>query len=168
MANVENDYSLGSVDVSLTPLERFREFLDSRGKRFTQQRQIVLGKICARHDHFEADELVESIAHGEVDVRVSRPTIYRTLNELVAAGLLRKFSVGGRSVYELDYGYPQHDHLYCDKCCKLIEFRSDELNELRAAVAFQHQFFVRGHRMVIHGTCKDCRGQRKKRLVDQI
>jgi Fur family ferric uptake transcriptional regulator len=168
LANARDDYSLGTVRVSLTPLERFREFLDSRGKRLTQQRQIVLDKIFESHDHFEADELVESIAYGESDVRVSRPTVYRTLNELVASGLLRKLSVGGRSVYEHDYGYPQHDHLYCEKCQKLIEFQSEELKKLRTAVAAQNQFQVRGHRLVINGICHDCRSRRKKRPVDQI
>ena len=168
MAHAQNDFSLGSVNVSLTPLERFREFLDSRGKRLTQQRQIVLDKIYERHDHFEADELVEAITYGQSEVRVSRPTVYRTLNELVSSGLLRKFSVGGRSVYEHDYGYPQHDHLYCEKCKKLIEFQSDDIKQLRDAVASQHHFQVRGHRLVINGICQDCRQRRKKRPVDQI
>ena len=126
-----SDFSLGSVEVSLTPLERFREFLDSRGKRLTPQRQIVLEKIFENHDHFEADDLVEAIAYGESDVRVSRPTVYRTLNELVASGLLRKLSVGGRSVYEHDYGYPQHDHLHCQVCQTLIEFHSEEIKTIR-------------------------------------
>ena len=157
MSNAQDDYSLGSVNVPLTPLERFREFLDSRGKRLTQQRQFVLDKIYLRHDHFEADELVEAIAYGGSEVRVSRPTVYRTLNELVASGLLRKFSVGGRSVYEHDYGYPQHDHLYCEKCKKLIEFHSDEIKALRGAVASQHHFQVSGHRLVINGICQECR-----------
>ena len=58
---------------------------------------------------------------------VSRPTVYRTLSELVDAGLLREMVLNGRSVYEHDYGYPQHDHLHCEKCDKLIEFSSDEV-----------------------------------------
>lgn len=168
MAHAQDDFSLGSVNVSLTPLERFREFLDSRGKRLTQQREFVIEKIYQRHDHFEADELVEAITHRQSEIRVSRPTVYRTLNELVASGLLRKFNVGGRSVYEHDYGYPQHDHLYCEKCKQLIEFHSEEIKALRVAVAAQHQFQVRGHRLVIHGICQNCRQRRKKRPVDQI
>ncbi len=84
----QKEFSLRSVKVSLTPLERFREFLDSRGKRLTQQRQMILERILERHDHFEADELVEMISYAESTKRVSRPTVYRTLNELSAAGVL--------------------------------------------------------------------------------
>ena len=47
---------------------------------------------------------------------------------MVEAGLLRKMVLGGRAVYEHDYGYPQHDHLHCTECDKLIEFSSDELS----------------------------------------
>ena len=36
-------------------------------------------------------------------------------------------TLSGRAVYEHDYGYPQHDHLYCQICDKLIEFSSEEL-----------------------------------------
>ncbi len=164
----QQEFSLGTVRVALTPLERFREFLDSRGKRLTQQRQMILERILERHDHFEADELVESISYASSTKRVSRPTVYRTLNELFTAGLLRKMNVGGRTVYEHDYGYPQHDHLYCEKCGSLIEFSSDEIKELRSRVAARYSFWVNTHRFVIQGVCKECRVGRAKRPVDLI
>jgi Fur family ferric uptake transcriptional regulator len=163
------DFSLHDVEVSLTPMERFQEFLESRGKRVTSQRRILVETVFSRHEHFEADELVEELAYKSSEKRVSRPTVYRTLSELVDAGLLRKMSLpGGRLVYEHDYGYPQHDHLYCQKCNKLIEFQSDELIKLRAALAAQYQFQVTGHRLIVQGVCVDCRSHRRKRPVDQI
>ncbi|MEM7785358.1 MAG: transcriptional repressor, partial [Planctomycetota bacterium] len=100
---------------------------------------------------------------------VSRPTVYRTLNEFVDAGLLRKFTLDGRSVYEHDYGYPQHDHLYCTKCQRLFEFQSDALIELRNQVAKEHGFKVQNHRFTINGICADCRKpSRVRRKVDLI
>ena len=101
---------------------------------------------------------------------VSRPTVYRTLNELVDAGLLRKFELAGRAVYEHDYGYPQHDHLYCQECQQLFEFQSQALLELRDSVAKDHRFRVTGHRLIISGVCEDCSRsrQRKKRRQDLI
>ena len=163
------NFSLGEVQVALTPLERFQEFLDSRGKRITSQRRQLVETVFSRHEHFEADELVEELAHRTDQPRVSRPTVYRTLSELVDAGLLRKISLpGGRLVYEHDYGYPQHDHLYCQKCKKLIEFQSDELLKLRAALAAEYQFQVTGHRLIVQGVCLQCRSQRRKRPVDLI
>ena len=94
--------------------------------------------------------------------RVSRPTVYRTLSELVDAGLLRKMDLGGRAVYEHDYGYPQHDHLYCTQCHELFEFRSDQLLQLRDAVAQEHKFRVAGHRFIITGVCEACQRARRR------
>ena len=72
-------------------------------------------------------------------------------------------TLGGRAVYEHDYGYPQHDHLYCQMCDKLIEFSSDELQTLRDAVAREHDFRVTGHRLIITGVCHDCSRKRHRR-----
>jgi Fur family ferric uptake transcriptional regulator len=79
-------------------------------------------------------------------------------------------TLGGRAVYEHDYGYPQHDHLHCTGCDKLIEFQSDAVNSLREAVAREHQFRVTGHRLIITGLCNDCRmeKQRMKRRLDVL
>lgn len=161
---------MGSVDVSLTPVERFREFLESRGKRITAQRRALVEHVFSRHEHFEADDLVEELSYGEAANRVSRPTVYRTLGELVAAGLLRKVHLPGRSVYEHDYGYPQHDHLYCSVCKELFEFQSDELTIIRDAVAKEHQFLVTSHRLIVTGVCVDCRRskRRKNRPLDRV
>lgn len=160
---MSTDFSLGEVEVSLTPQERFEEYLQSKGKRITQQRRVLVDHVFARHEHFDADELIESLGRVEGVGKVSRATIYRALDELVEAGLLRKMTLGGRAVYEHDYGYPQHDHLYCQECDSLIEFQSDELIELREAVARLHQFRVTGHRLIIQGVCGDCAGKRHRR-----
>jgi Fur family ferric uptake transcriptional regulator len=69
----------------------------------------------------------------------------------------------GRSVYERDYGYLQHDHLDCQICNKLIEFHSRELQELCDAVAAEHKFRAGGHRLIVSGTCYDCRTERHRR-----
>jgi Fur family ferric uptake transcriptional regulator len=158
-----SDFSLADVQVSLSPQERFEEYLQSRGKRITQQRRSLVEYIFERHDHFDADELIESLGRRPDGDKISRPTVYRTLNELVEAGLLRKMTLGGRAIYEHDYGYPQHDHLYCQVCDKLIEFSSEDLHELREAVAREHDFRVTGHRLIITGICHDCSRKRHRR-----
>lgn len=163
------DFSLGSVEVSLSPSDRFAEFLQSRGKRFTQQKQSLLDTIFERHEHFDVDDLLEELRQVKDGPKASRPTVYRTLNELVEAGLLRRMNLNGRAVYEHDYGYPQHDHLHCEKCNKLIEFQSAELEQLRKAVAELHNFRVTGHRFIINGVCEDCaKTRRRKRPLDLI
>lgn len=167
MADV--NFDLESVEVSSSPLERFEEYLESRGKRVTQQRRFIVQKVFSRHEHFEADDLVADLVHGEHSVAVSRPTVYRTISEMVEAGLLRKISLVGRTVYEPDYGYPQHDHLYCQTCKKLIEFQSKELIELRKQITLEHEFQAHSFRLIINGTCKECQdARRKRRKVDRV
>lgn len=171
---MNQDFSLGTVEVALTPQERFEEFLQSRGKRNTQERKLLISHIFSHHEHFDANQLIDDLTRKkETDKafgRVSRPTVYRTLNELVEAGLLRKFELDGRAVYEHDYGYPQHDHLHCTKCNRLFEFQSDELIALRDAVAREQRFRVTGHRLIISGVCDECATakRRMKRKVDLI
>jgi len=152
-------FSLRSVRVSLPPAERFAQFLQSRGKRPSRQRELIVQQVFSHHDHFDADELMGHLQELIAQRQVSRPTVYRTLAELVEAKLLRKMTLGGRALYEHEYGYPRHDHLYCQVCNKLIEFHSEELERLRDSVAGQHDFQVLGHRLFVTGVCAECRRQ---------
>jgi len=153
--------SLGSVEVSLTPQERFEEYLQSRGLRQTDQRRFLVDLVFSRHEHFDADMLIDNLPRKGQAGYVSPATVYRTLKEFVDAGLLNSF--------QLD-GYPQHDHLYCTGCRKLVEFQSDVLTELRNAVGAEHGFRVFDHRLIINGLCGDCvkSRRRKKRKQDLV
>ena len=163
------EFSLGSVETSLSPQERFEEFLQARGKRVTRQRRVIVDFVASRHEHFDAEQLLADLRKTRAGARASRPTIYRTLAEMVDAGLLKKMVLDGRAVYEHDYGYPQHDHLYCNGCRKLIEFSSDEVARICNAVAAQHQFRAQSHRLIVTGLCLDCRSNRSKsRLQDRV
>ena len=155
------------LEVSLTPQERFSEYLQSRGLRQTNQRKFLIDQVFSQHDHFDAEELIERLPRRGEDNYVSTATVYRTLRECVDAGLLNCFQLDGRTVYDHDYGYPQHDHLYCTRCRKLLEFQSNELLAIRDAMAALHGFRVESHRMIISGVCRDCaRNRRKKRKQD--
>ena len=158
------------VSVALTPEQRFEDYLQSRGMRNTDQRRALIKVVFSQHDQFDADQLIDRLPDKGLDGYVSRPTVYRTLNEFLDAGLLKKFELDGRSVYEHDYGYPEHDHFYCNRCEKLIEFQDPELINKIEAVAAVHQFKIRSHRLIISGICEDCRRnrQRKRRRVDRI
>jgi len=166
----EDSSSLGRVKTASSPRERFEEFLQIRGMRNTAQRRLLLDHVYQKHEHFDVDQLIEQLPGKGQAGYVSRPTIYRTLAEFVDAGLLRKIELDGRSVFEHDYGYPQHDHLYCSQCQQLIEFKNDDMEGIRQRVAEQHGFQVVSHRLIITGVCQLCRGKRKRkrRRVDMV
>ena len=124
--------SLPSIQVSQSPEEKFREYLTSRGKpqRFTGQQRDLVQHIFSRHSHFDADRLIDDL-HA-ANLGISRATVYRTLTKLVDAGLLRRLEIGPRTYYEHDYGYPQHEHLICEKCGKMIEFQHPAIESRRS------------------------------------
>jgi len=166
---VASEFSLGSVETSLSPQERFTEFLQARGKRITRQRRVIVDHVASHHEHFDAEQLLGDLRKTREGARASRPTIYRTLSEMVDAGLLKTMVLDGRTVYEHDYGYPQHDHLYCTGCRQLIEFSSDEVAKICDAVAAEHRFRAQSHRLLVMGLCFDCRPSRSKsRLQDRV
>ncbi|MGE4003544.1 MAG: Fur family transcriptional regulator, partial [Planctomycetaceae bacterium] len=99
---------LTALNVSATPMEKFQEFLDTRGKRMTRERNIIVEEVFASHAHFDAEQLVEQLSRRRDSRRVSRSTVFRTLGQLGEAGLLRSVArQDGREVYEHDYGSPQ-------------------------------------------------------------
>jgi Fur family ferric uptake transcriptional regulator len=160
---------LPAVEVSQSPEEKFREFLGSRARplKFTKQQRDMVRYIFAQHSHFDADQLERDMQ--QAGLAVSRATIYRTLTKLVEAGLLRELEFGPRKYYEHDYGYPQHEHLRCAKCGKVIEFQSPDIANAIEAVCREHNFQADGHSFVIRGTCAECnRARVTKRRLDLV
>src|SRR6516164_205425 len=74
---------LPAVEVSQSPESKFREYLASRPKpqRYTDQQRDMVNFIFAQHNHFDADQLIDDMKKS--NFRVSRATVYRTLNKLV-------------------------------------------------------------------------------------
>src|SRR5438105_14601700 len=132
--------SLPAVEVSQSPENKFREYLASRPRpqRFTDQQRDMVRYIFSQHNHFDADQLVDDMKRA--GFRVSRSTIYRTLDKLVDAGLLRSIEIGPRRYFEHDYGYPQHEHLYCQQCQRMIEFQNPAVEQIVREVSRQHEF----------------------------
>lgn len=160
---------LPAVAVSQSPEDKFREYLASRPKtqRYTEQQRDMVRYIFSQHNHFDAEQLIDDMKNA--GFRVSRATVYRTLTKLVDAGLLRRLEIGPRMCYEHDYGYPQHEHLQCEQCHKMIEFQSPVIEAALQEVAREQFFHPTGHSLIIRGTCAECtRAKVTKRRLDLI
>jgi len=139
--------------------DAFREFLAKRGLKLTPERRLILEEVFRQHDHFEAEELLFRMRQRKV--RVSKATLYRTLPLLVKAGLLREEVFGERHLhYEHVHGRKHHDHLLCLSCGKIEEFLDETMEQLQDRVCARHGFDPTGHRLEIHGYCKECRKRR--------
>ncbi len=161
--------SLPAVEVSQSPESKFREYLASRPRpqRFTDQQRDMVQFIFAQHNHFHAEQLIEGMKRAGMPV--SRATVYRTLTKLVDAGLLRRLELGPSMFYEHDYGYPQHEHMYCQTCGKVLEFQDGALDEIIRAVCREQHFQTTSHTFIIRGVCEECnRARTTKRRLDLI
>lgn len=148
---------LGTLEVAVSPVEKFREYLATVGKRLTRERETIVEEVFGSHEHFDTDQLVSRLGTRTDGKRVSRATVYRTLDDMVVAGLLRKVARSqDREVYEHDYGYPRHDHLICGKCGTLIEFENARMSDILEDVAVEHGFRMTGHRLEVYGLCAEC------------
>jgi Fur family transcriptional regulator, ferric uptake regulator len=128
------------------------------GKR-SSKRERILGVFLKHEGHLSADDLVDLI-HRE-DARISRATVYRTLQWMVDAGIARKVDFGeGRFRFEHSYRHPRHFHLICKTCNRSSEFLSSDIEGLIEEVAAARNFAARQSVLQIYGTCEACRGGR--------
>ncbi|HID96351.1 MAG TPA: transcriptional repressor [Candidatus Latescibacteria bacterium] len=135
--------------------KKFEKYLRLCGLRFTPERRLILREAFSIHDHFEVDDLFVRL--HQKDCRISRATIYRTLDLLVKSGLLREVISGERhSHYEHILGHRHHDHLLCLKCGKVIEFSNNRIEELQKRVCEDYGFKPENHRLQIIGYCNRC------------
>jgi len=133
------------------------------GKRSSKREQIV--NVFLRQDgHLSADDLVDLI-RGE-DHRISRATVYRTLQWMVDAGIARKVDFGeGRFRFEHSYRQPRHFHLICKTCHRSFEFLSSDIESSIEEVAAARTFTASQSVVQIYGTCEECRTGRAPSAV---
>ena len=106
--------------------------------------------------HLSADDLVDLIRHE--DQRISRATVYRTLQWMVEAGVARKVDFGeGRFRFEAAYRQPRHFHLLCTTCHRSSEFLSSDIEVLIEEVAAARSFAAAQSVVQVYGTCEECR-----------
>ncbi len=131
----------------------FRAFLKQRGQRQTPERFAVLEEIYSTSDHVDADELYLRLQ--QKGARVSRATVYNTLELLLECDLVVKHQFGGNQAkYERAYSYWQHDHLICLDCGELFEFCDPRIQSIQEMVADIYQFDIHHHSLNFYGHCR--------------
>ncbi len=136
--------------------KRFVEYLRTRSLKMTDQRKRIFDRAFATHEHFTPETLYNWMREEE-GPRVSRATVYRTLNLLQEGGFIGSMDNGrGEVIYEHLIGHPHHDHLICVRCGRIEEFRSSEIEVLQHAVAEQRGFELLRHTLRLEGLCRDC------------
>src|SRR5918992_4659983 len=134
----------------------FLDNLRPAGSKRSSKRDLIVNVFLRQEGHLTADTLVDLIR--QEDQRISRATIYRTLQWMVDAGIARKVDFGeGRFRFEHSYRHPRHFHLICKTCNRSFEFLSSDIEALLEEVAVARNFTARQSVLQIHGTCEACR-----------
>jgi Fur family ferric uptake transcriptional regulator len=133
----------------------FEEYLHEKKLRVTPERFEVLEAAMNFDGHFDADELFSVMRFKKS--KVSRATVYNTLDVLLACGLISKYRFGDNlSRFERAFGRPRHDHLICLGCGEIIEFVTPKLEKIQKEICTAHKFQPQNSTLQIFGLCEKC------------
>ncbi len=132
----------------------FKNFLKEGKNRNTPERFEVLDYALEYSGHFGADELFILMKNSKS--RVSRATVYNTLELLVQCNLLSERNFGENITrYESNYKRQQHHHLICVDCGKIIEFTDPQISNLPKKICDELGFELESFSFNIFARCKN-------------
>ncbi len=133
--------------------------------RMTHQREIILAELKKNTSHPTADELYEKVKKKLP--RISLATVYRNLEILSAAGMIRKLEISGRQK-RFDWELTEHNHIYCVQCHRVDNIELEKKNLQPVQSTQRKGYEISGCRIEFYGLCPKCKNIEKKQGVKKM
>ncbi|MDK2849870.1 MAG: Fur family transcriptional regulator, peroxide stress response regulator [Candidatus Woesearchaeota archaeon] len=123
--------------------------------RQTLQRQIILEYLKENRTHPTAEDVFEALRKEYPNLTLA--TVYRTLNTLADHGIILRFKVNNK--YHFDGFNELHLHFYCQKCNRIFDLESKELNKDINSIIKKIEKSgktINEYHIVFYGICEEC------------
>jgi Fur family ferric uptake transcriptional regulator len=138
----------------MTKKDYNNQIIQMQGHFLTSQRRLLLDLIRDAEGHLDAKELFQRARAR--DESIGPATVYRSLNLFKQLGLVDERRLGKvRCYYEIKQS-PEHQHLLCQGCGKVIEFQNPHFQKLIKMVQREHGFKITKAELYLEGYCPNC------------